>query len=281
MTAHPKLHLQHDVPELLALLAERYNLEAVEFDQLAAYNDQLLAEKQADAERIRQLEQTVADQQAQLEHWEAEQQKNVESLTKAEGIARAAVAQKRQLELTTATLKAAQQELTQLKGGDNPKKLKEQIKRVKDKNTELTAKCDGLQREITLHRKEKRELGKEIDRLKKEMYIAGVKQANGSFTRLWSDGTQHIMLWPEAISVQNQATGEATRGRALLYMHQSLRGALLTLDHQTNSTQIGEAPKGGLRLTKEAKAFTDAWLYKVNALQNGDITGADLQVIDL
>lgn len=290
-----KLQAQLDMADLLELAINRHNLEVIEFDRLADYNAQLEAEHKEQAERIQQLRSELDKQQAEsagqteviakLEarniRLEQQHTRDMEAISKIEPIAKAAVAQKRQLEMTQANLAATQKELTAIKGGDNPKKLREQIKRNKEKNAELTAKNERLQREATQYRAQLKTERDLADMLKKELYVQGVKSANGAFTRLWSDGTHNVILWPDAISMQNMQTGEISKGRALLYMHQSGRGALLTLDEATGATQMGEAPKGGLRVTKNVKAFTDAWLYKVNATQNGDVKPEDLQVTDI
>ena len=302
MTAQPNLNTQitklqaHlDMADLLELAINRHNLEVVEFERLAEYNDQLEAERKEQAERIQQLRsdldmkqaecagqaETIKQLEARNAQLEQQHTRDMEAITKIEPIAKAAVAQKRQLEMTQANLAATQKELTALKGGDNPKKLREQVKRNKDKNAELAAKCERLQREATQYRAQLKTERDLCEGLKRELYVQGVKNANGAFTRLWSDGTQNVILWPDAVSMQNTKTGEVSKGRALLYMHNSGRGALLTLDAATGTTQMGEAPKGGLRPTKNVKAFTDAWLYKVNAMQNGDVNVEDLNVTDI
>ena len=276
-----KLQAHLDMTDLLELAINRHNLEVVEFERLAEYNDQLRgdldmqqAESAGQAEIIKQLE----ARNAQLEQ---QHSRDMEAITKIEPIAKAAVAQKRQLEMTQSNLAATQKELTALKGGDNPKKLREQIKRNKDKNAELTAKNERLQREATQYRAQLKTERDLCEGLKRELYVQGVKNANGAFTRLWSDGTQNVILWPDAVSMQNTQTGEVSKGRALLYMHNSMRGALLTLDPATGAVRLGEIPKGGLRLNKAVNEFAGAWLYKVNAMQNGDVNVEDLNVTDI
>lgn len=282
----------HDIPDLLEMMVARYNLEALEFDRLAEYNDQLESEHAEQAGRIQELlhqlsalQQRSEEQALQLaalterNTWlEAEHEKSIASLKKAEIIAREAVSQKRQLEAAQAALNGVRQELTQLKGPDNPKKLREQVKRLKDKNTELTAKSERLQREGNQYRAELKTERDMVQHLRKELYTQEVKHANTTFTRLWTEGEHHIMLWPEAITVQDVTTGEASKGRALLYMHNSMRGALLTLDETTGSARMGTSPKGGLKPSKAAKQFADNWLYKVNSLQNGDVKTEDLHL---
>lgn len=281
MTAQPnlntqitKLQAQLDMADLLELAINRHNLEVVEMERLADYNDQLLAENAAQAE-------TIAAQEELIAQLERRQASAMDAIDRFEPIAKAAVALRHTHDLTKANLAAVQKELNQLKGGENPKKLKEQIKRNKEKNAELTTRNERLLREAKEYRSQLKTQSATIDALKKEVYVSGVKDANGTFTRLWSDGTQHIILWPDAIKMQNTETGDVSEGRALLYMHQSGRGALLTLDDTTGTTQMGASPKGGLKISRQAKDFTDAWLYKVNQVQGGDITDADLRVTDI
>lgn len=284
--------IKGDIPELLSLMVEQYNVEAVEFDRMADYVEQLESDLKNKSELVCNLQIELANAKSQVEsqakaigelkernnQLESLNERNIEAIKKAEPIARAAVAQKRQLEMVQSNLAATQKELTALKGGDNPKRLREQIKRNKDKNAELTAKNERLQREAAQYRadiKAEREL---MEALKKELYEESARQANKSFTRLYTEGEHHVMLWPEVIKAQCVTTGEVSEGRALLYMHNSMRGALLTLDEENGTARMGASPKGGLRLSKATKDFADSWLYKVNALQGGDVKVEDLQL---
>jgi len=270
-------HYQHGIEgftELAERLAKQYSLESLEFNRLNEYNDQLEAENRIQAAEIAALQGKVAT-------LEAEHERDMETINVAHDLARKAVAQKRQLELTQSNLAATQKELTALKGGDSPKKLREQIKRNKEKNAELTAKNERLQREAQQYRKQLKDIDAEMEGLKQEVYIASVKAANGSFTRLWSDGVQNIVLWPQVATTQNVETEETSKGRALLYIHQCGRAALMTFDQATNEARLSAAPKGGLRPTKAAEAFAQSWLYKVNAMQGGDVTASDLMATDL
>lgn len=187
----------------------------------------------------------------------------------------------RELEMSRNRSKELQRQLNELKGGDNPKKLREQIKRLKEKSLEKDAKNSRLEREAKLYRKDisdiKINYHAAIDKIK----TLKAEKQNIDFTGLYHNGDHHLILWPQVITSKNEASGEVHQSRALLHMHQSGAARLITFDVNNNTSMIHKAPAGGLRISKDAQHFADEWLFNVNVIQNGNVTPKDLQSTDL
>jgi len=182
--------------------------------------------------------------------------------------------QKAEMQLLRNRLSATQKELTAANNNGVLKKQKEQIKRVKaasdlkDKrlNT-LSNKINDLTRDLTQANEDKAACKKVVELLKHEQ---GNNQAQG----VYHHGDHHLVIWPQTATMK-RPDGSEFNGTNLLYLHQSGRGGFITFDPQNDESNLSPAPKGGLRLSAEAKEFAHNWLYKVNQLQQGEIKDSD------
>ncbi|MBY0420553.1 MAG: hypothetical protein K2W88_21080, partial [Pararheinheimera sp.] len=165
-----------------------------------------------------------------------------------------------QLKATIDTQRNQLKELNAL----NPHKLKEQIKRVKDKNDELTAKNTRLSKDLTevqrLHNQTKTMLTEAHDKviqLRKELSL-------NTGSGLFHNGEHHLIVWPEE-SILKAADGSLFNCRSLLYLHQSGRGGLITYQQDVGA-RLCSAPKAGLKPDAKTLEFAQNWLYRVNEL---------------
>lgn len=306
---------QLDVADLLQLMIRRHNLEAVELERLGQYNDQLLAEKLEDDERLQQLrhqvkaleardtvhaleKQALVEQVSRMEtaeedHW-ADLLRVNEQLQLATRRADQAEAELAELKQRSAShinelaqgkvvleaeLEKAQQELKTLRGDDNPKKLKAQVKRLKDKNAELQARNGQLLRETNQYRQEKSAQQKELSRALGRIGHLEQKADSLSHTRIFSQGDYHLTVWPQVVTMLDTQAGKPVTGRLLLCMHQSGRGGLVVQDPDTGKAMLMPAPKGGLRLPDPVAEVASDWLRRVNTLQGGEVTEADFRLV--
>jgi len=170
-------------------------------------------------------------------------------------------------------LKTAQekvQELNQL----NPKKLKEQIKRVKEATKKAQARCDKLELEAKEYRKEIAHLSDQRTTAVNKVIELKHKLEKNTGTGLYHNGEHHLTIWPQKTKMQRE-DGTQFEGRSLLYLHKSGRASLIAHDPK-NGAQLCAAPKGGLRPSKATLDFAQNWLRQVNEVQNGIITDADM-----
>lgn len=161
-------------------------------------------------------------------------------------------------------------ELNQL----NPKKLKEQIKRVKEANEKSQARCSKLELEAKEYRKEITHLTEQRNIAVNKVAELKHKLDHNTGAGLYHNGEHHLIIWPQKTKMQRE-DGTQFESRSLLYLHQSGRGGLITHDPQ-DGAQLCAAPKGGLRPSKLTLDFAQNWLSQVNDIQNGVVTDADM-----
>lgn len=257
--------------DLLAALVEAHNEMSAEIDsrgdEIALLKSQLDGYKRQVAEQTIELQ--VAQQDAQrfddMIKALAKERKNSENL-------------QRQLNLANSTNKGAQQELQQLRQM-NPQKLKEQVKRVKEQNESLTARVAQLEREATSYIADLRAGRERAQQTHARIMQLELEKQNASAVGIYHKGDHHLVTWPQLMSLQT-SSGAVVIQRPLLYMHQSGRGALLTLDPDTMELSMAASPKAGLRASDDALQVAGQWLYKVNQVQGTNLTSDDLVVID-
>ena len=170
-------------------------------------------------------------------------------------------------------LKTAQEkvrELNQL----NPKKLKEQIKRVKEATEKSQARCGKLEIEAKEYRKEIAHLSEQRNMAVNKVAELKQKLEHNTGAGVYHNGEHPLIIWPQKTKMQRE-DGTQFESRSLLYLHQSGRGGLITHDPQ-DGAQLCAAPKGGLRPSKAALDFAQTWLSQVNDIQNGVVTDADM-----
>jgi len=255
-----------DSSELLTAFVEQYNLEQAEneqvIDELEQANTRCFSLSQ-DNEKLAQKVNEQSEDLAKASH----------AIADAEKLAKAAIAQKRELELVKNQLAATQQQLTEL-NSLNPKKLKEQIKRVKEKSEEKDKTITRLKQELSQanHKIKTSEADKAT--CKKLVESLRVQLDNTKAQGLYHNGDHHLVIWPQKATMQ-RPDGSEFDGTNLLYLHQSGRGGFITFDPQTDKSALCPSPKGGLKPSAKTMEFAHNWLFKVNQVQNGEIEDDD------
>ena len=102
--------------------------------------------------------------------------------------------------------------------------------------------------------------------------------AHDTGSGLYHNGEHHLIIWPQKTKME-RPDGSVFESRALLYMHQSGRGALVSYNDQ-DGTALCASPKGGLKPSKEVMEFAHNWLFKVNSLQGGTVQESDMVPVD-
>lgn len=257
--------------DLLAALVDAHNEMSAEMDsrgdEIALLKSQLDGYKRQVAEQAIELQEAKKDAQRYDEMIKAlaKERQHSENL-------------QRELNLSNATNKGAQQELQQLRQL-NPQKLKEQIKRVKEQNESLTARVGQLERDATDYIADIRAGRERAQQTHARIMQLELEKQNASAVGIYHKGDHHLVTWPQLMSLQT-SSGAVVTQRPLLYMHQSGRGALLTLDPDTMELSMAASPKAGLRASDDALQVAGQWLYKVNQVQGTNLTPEDLVVID-
>lgn len=259
------------VSDLLTALVNGHNEMTDELDargdEVARLQSQLEGYKRQVAEQAIELQQAKQDAQRYDDMIKAlaKERQHSENL-------------QRQLNLANATNKGAQQELQQLRQL-NPQKLKDQAKRVKEQNEKLTGRVAQLEREATSYIAELRTARERAQQAHAKIMRMELESQNASAIGIYHKGDHHLVTWPQLMSIHT-SSGAVVTQRPLLYMHQSGRGALLTLDPDTLEISMSASPKGGLRASDDALQVAGQWLYKVNQQQGTNLTPDDLVVID-
>lgn len=209
---------------------------------------------------------------------ELENERCRELALKAEQIANASVAVQRERDILKSQLRATQQELTKLKGSDNPAKLREQIHKLKTKNAELVKSEAQAKRDTALLRKERDTARGDTQRAIDKIKLLQKELAHNTGAGIFHKGQDHLIIWPQNLTMARE-DGSTFSGRGLLYLHKSGRGGLMTYDPSTG-THLCAAPKQGLKPSNDTLDFAHNWLYKVNEIQAGIVHDDDLKPID-
>lgn len=177
-----------------------------------------------------------------------------------------------------AQLSAAQQVISAAGGVNGIGKLREQVKRLKERNAEKDARIGQLERDnskashdLTTAQRQTIEAHTKIDQLQRQL-------AHDTGSGLYHNGEHHLIIWPQKTKME-RPDGSVFESRALLYMHQSGRGALVSYNDQ-GGTALCASPKGGLKPSKEVMEFAHNWLFKVNSLQGGTVQESDMVPVD-
>ncbi|WP_133153365.1 hypothetical protein [Enterovibrio norvegicus] len=215
----------------------------------------------AERDEILGVAKLVADEKIRMEKVAASQRARIDQL-------------ERELSMSRQRGGELQKQLTQLKSGDNPQKLKAQNQRLKENGKEKDAKNARLEREAKIYRKEIKELN--IKQNQAFDKIKALKAQGGELTGVFHKGDHHLIVWPQTIKSKSEESGITHESRALLHMHQSGTARLITYDRDNAQLVIHKAPAGGVRLNKEIERFAEDWLFNVNITQSGNVTAADL-----
>lgn len=260
-----------DGGELLMAAANAWNDAIIELDargeQITLLRSQLDGLRRQVAQQTEELRQAGQDaqQQADLIKALAKERSENEAL-------------KKQLALANQTNKAQLDELRELRQL-NPKKQQARIKEQKAKAEGYQARIAQLEREAIAYRADiaagKLRERQGIDKIR----LLEAERANAGAPAIYHNGDHHLVIWPQLLKLQTEG-GEIITQRPLLYMHQSGRGALLTLDPNSMELSMAASPKGGLKPPTELLELAGQWLYKVNQGQGGDLAPEDFTVID-
>lgn len=263
-------HLSLSASEHLELFLSEFNHLVADHNAALEENEQLrLALSNADTaiETAKALDQQLTAIKKELEL-------TINGSNKTAGIAAAQVIELAKLR---EQLAAQQKEITRYKalGVD---RLTEQNKRLKDTNTELTAKNNRLTHEKSQGEHAFNRLKAEYAKLEDENLQLGRQLSHNQGTGIYHNGPHHLIVWPQLLKVEDPS-GEQFKCRALLYMHSSGRGGLMTYS-ESQGTTLCAGPAGGLKPSTAVIEFAQNWLYKVNELQKGEVTHADMMAVD-
>ncbi|TPB41780.1 hypothetical protein [Vibrio parahaemolyticus] len=264
--------MNHSSDDLLEAFLANYNQQNADWDEMIAENQRL-------SQALDGYKRQASTQLEQIDELKKENAFCREMALKAEEIANTAMAVKNERDRLKTQVAALQKELTALKGGDNPKKLREQVKRLKEKSGEKDKKITRLETEAKQYRHDLTEIRRQqqqgfakISELKKQL-------AHDTGSGLYHNGEHHLIIWPQKTKMQD-ADGNIFEGRSLLYLHQSGRGGLMTYNPETSQVNLCAAPRGGLRPSEELKDFANNWLFKVNVLQDGIVKEEDMIAVN-
>lgn len=172
-------------------------------------------------------------------------------------------------------LRALQQELTALKSGGSPDKLRRSLKDAQAKAADRLKTIDRLKGEAKQARLRQDKADQLVAELRDELLAINKQLAHDTGSGLYHKGPHHLIIWPQVIKLQRE-DGSSYGGRALLYMHQSGRAALMSIDPDSNEVRLCAAPKGGLRPSDDVLEFAGHWLWKVNNTQDGVVREEDM-----
>lgn len=170
-------------------------------------------------------------------------------------------------------LKATQKKVSEL-NQMNPKKMKEQVKRLKEANENWQAKNKRLETDRSESKSKIAKYEQAIEKAANTISNLKVELDKNKGSVVYCNGDHIMRIWPDEIKVQRE-DGTYFSGRTLLYTHKSGRFALIAQDSDMKA-HLCSAPKGGLKASKETLEFAERWLTQVNEVQDGIITDVDI-----
>jgi seryl-tRNA synthetase len=256
--------------ELLAAFVTRFNDLTESYDEQATFIT--LLQQQLDG-----YKRQCATQHDEIAELTRQNEFCKEMALKAEDIANKSIGLQRERDSFKTQLTQLQQQYSQLKA-ENPKRLKEQIKRVKEANTKAQSRVASLEKDVKHYRDEANKKGEETQRAITKIIMLEKQLSHDTGSGLYHNGDHHLIIWPQKTTMQ-RPDGSRFEGRSLLYLHNSGRGGLLTYDPE-NGTSLCAAPKGGLRPSTETLDFAQNWLFKVNETQAGIVHDDDMRAVN-
>ncbi|MFQ2796833.1 hypothetical protein ACK3ZJ_19575 [Aeromonas caviae] len=257
--------------QLLSAFVVRFNDMSEQLDEVSQERDELEIQVAAAATSQAALLARIAD-------LEQENERCCDAARKAEKIGNqvgALLVEKTRLQ---EQLNQLQQVIATYGGVNGIDKLKEQNKRLKSGNAEKDARISQLERDnskarhdLTTAQRQSIEAHTKIDLLQRQL-------AHDTGSGLYHNGEHHLIIWPQKTKME-RPDGTVLESRALLYMHQSGRAAMVTYNDQ-DGTALCASPKGGLKPSKEVMEFAHNWLFKVNSLQGGTVQESDMVPVD-
>lgn len=257
--------------ELLSAFVVRFNDLSDQLDEVSQERDELSIQTAG------QHAQTL-DLQARIDDLERENASCREAARKAERIGNESIALQTEKARLQEQLNQLQRVVSSYGGVNGINKLKEQVKRLQNGNAEKDARISQLERDnskarhdLTTAQRQSIEAHTKIDLLQRQL-------AHDTGSGLYHNGEHHLIIWPQKTKME-RPDGSVLESRALLYMHQSGRGALVSYNDQ-DGTALCASPKGGLKPSKEVMEFAHNWLFKVNSLQGGTVQESDMVPVD-
>lgn len=263
--------LAADPNELLAAFVTRFNDVTGALEE-ADHNLVIMTQERDGANRL------VLSQRDEITQLTADLDLAKRNLTGAEDIAIKAVALKNENDKYKHQVKTLQQEITKMRGEGNPKRLREQIARIKVKDGEQKTKIKRLETEAKAYRRDVATAKTERDQAVGKVRELQQQLSHDTGSGLYHNGEHHLIIWPQKTKMQ-RPDGSIFEGRSLLYLHQSGRGGLMTFDPE-DGTHLCSAPKGGLRPNKDVVEFANDWLFKVNMVQDGIVKNDDMTAVN-
>ena len=258
----------HSTDDLLAAFIQSYNHDNAEWDQLVSDNEKL-------AQQLDGYKRQAHSQRLELESLTKENDRCRELALQAEDVAKGSMAVTAERDRLKIQLRSLQQEFTKLKGGGDPKRLKEQVVRLKSKSQEREKRITSLELGIKNEQRKRETTQVNLNKALNKIAELDKQLAHDTGSGLYHNGEHHLIIWPQKTKMLDEH-GHTFEGRSLLYLHQSGRGGLMTYNPQSQQVNLGAAPRGGLRPTNELKEFAQDWLFKVNALQDGIVKDDDM-----
>lgn len=257
--------------ELLAAFVPSFNDLTGQLDELSQERDELEIQVAAAAT-------TQAALLARIDDLERENASCREAARKTEKIGNDSIALQTEKARLQEQLNQLQQVISSYGGVNGIDKLKEQNKRLKSAGAEKDARISQLERDnskvrhdLTTAQRQSIEAHTKIDLLQRQL-------AHDTGSGLYHNGEHHLIIWPQKTKME-RPDGTVLESRALLYMHQSGRAAMVTYNDQ-DGTALCASPKGGLKPSKEVMEFAHNWLFKVNSLQGGIVHESDMVPVD-
>lgn len=257
--------------ELLSAFVVRFNDLTGQLDDVSQERDELSIQTSAQHTQLLDAQTRIVDLEQENAHCH-------DAARKAEKVAVTSLAQQVEIKKLQEQLTQTQQALTALRGAGDPKKLKEQVKRLQENNATKEARIGQLERDcgkyrhdLTAAQRQAIEAHTKIDQLQKQL-------AHDTGSGLYHNGEHHLIIWPQKAKFQRE-DGTTFEARSLLYMHQSGRGGLFTYS-EDGGTVFAASPKPGLKPSKEVQEFAHNWLFKVNSLQDGVVHESDMVPVD-
>lgn len=268
-----------DMPDLIKAIANRYNQEAEDWDRLVSDNQRLTQERDGYKRQAQSHQADIEKLQHNIAQLTEENDRCRKMVLEAENIATRSIAIQTENGRMKSQIFALQKEIQELKQAGDPKKLKATIAEKNSKLKDLEHSKQKLQRAMKdeQHKQEKSriDLNKAIDKI--AQLQTQLQHDTGS--GLYHKDHHHLIIWPQKTKILDE-NGNEFEGRSLLYLHQSGRGGLMTMNPHTNEVNLCAAPKGGLRPCADTQEFAKNWLFKVNMLQEGMVREEDMIAVN-
>ena len=260
--------LQHSPDDLLEAFLQSYNQQNADWDAMVSENASL--SQQLDG--YKRQAHTQADE---IEALKKENKFCRDMALKAEDIANKSTGLQQELTTARNQIKELRDKIKELNGEGSPKKLRAQVKRLKDKGEEREKRITKLENDNKQLRSELSQERKNLQNSFTKIAELKTQLAHDTGSGLFHKDEHHLIIWPQATKMLDE-NGNQFEGRSLLYLHQSGRGGLMSYNPETEQVNLCAAPRGGLRPSEDLKEFATNWLYKVNVLQDGVVNAEDM-----